>query len=1270
MPNRKSIVSFAAKSLLVVIFLVAAVMVFTPSLINLDMVKKTIKESVSRNVGGRITYGNLKLSYFPRPHVVIHKAEISTPGSYKIGIQWMRIYPKILPLFKGQLQFDYIQLDYADIFVKLPRIGNAADEPPEKGRSFEEIAKSLTGAVRGLPQFRLPDLDLRVKNGRVNLIDPFEKRYMLRELQAEYVRGRDELDFSIQCKSNLWEQIVISGSMNPVDFKGRGRVQLSHFRPQTLIAYLFPDSALRITETKASVAIDFQSDGAGSIKADVGGTIPFLEFNRGGEKLVVKGVKLKAAVAADGNSIRADLTELGLAYPAMDMTGMFSYDEKLQALRLAIDGSRIEADSIRQAALALAGESEAVRDIFNVVRGGRVPWMTVRIQGRTLRDFEKLDNIVIEGRMTQGRIFIPEAELDLEDVYGDAVISKGELKGAKLGARFGKSYGRDGTIALGLKPGPTPFRLDIGVNADLSQLAPVLRRVVDDHDFLSELARIKEVQGTALGTLSLGDSLENLKAGVEVTQVLANLDYTRIPYPLKINGGRFHFAANRIEIQNFNAEIGNSSFSQLSAAVDWNQAPAFKTFSQAARVDLGELYASLQSLGAVNAGLREIRSIQGVLAVEALNLEGPILHPQNWRFETRGAVDKLSLTSSRLPQILKIERGKFTCREKQLDFSNVDASMGKSTLAGVNGSLNWAKQITVSAASGASVINLEELNPMLAPNRGISNLLKRFNPLTGTLAFDRLTYSGPASGSTFRQASASAVVKQLTLHSRRFPGALRINRGQLAWQNDRLDLKNIEAAFGKSWISRLSAGFNTDRNAAFELHCDMVRLAAGEIHAFVSSFKELQGSVQDFSTPQGILTFADFGLSGSLHKPAAWRLASTGKLQNVVVLSEAFADPLTVNSGGFELSTEISGGNVRRNITFEPLRLTWKEKPLTIAGTVHLAKDETRLTLSIDAEGPEWTQISRLLDYLDRRRAPTAENGRQSNLRGTLSISARNFYYDAITVKPLDAEVAFQPDKTVIKVNHADVCGISLKGLLNLSDQTLDLYFVPAAAGQNLDATLACLTAKESLADGTYNFSGEIMAKTKPEALSHALSGKLSFTAEKGRIYRFGLLAKLLAILNVTEIYRGQVPDLAGEGFAYHSMSASAKLQGGKIIMEDCNIDGASMGIACKGDIDLAHRELDLIILVAPFKTVDRIVDIIPLIGRVLGGKLISIPFRAKGSLEDPDVYPLPPTAVGSGLLGILERTLKLPLTIIQPVISSLKQGTPQQGQTEGESPH
>jgi len=121
--------------------------------------------------------------------------------------------------------------------------------------------------------------------------------------------------------------------------------------------------------------------------------------------------------------------------------------------------------------------------------------------------------------------------------------------------------------------------------------------------------------------------------------------------------------------------------------------------------------------------------------------------------------------------------------------------------------------------------------------------------------------------------------------------------------------------------------------------------------------------------------------------------------------------------------------------------------------------------------------------------------------------------------------------------------------------------------------------------------------------------------------------------------------------------------------MEECSIDGASMGIACEGAIDLVEKKMNLLILVAPFKTVDRIVDILPLIGGVLGGKLISIPFRAKGDLDDPTIYALPPTAVGSGILGILERTLKLPIPIIQPVLSGVKGGKPNQSTVPEDSP-
>jgi hypothetical protein len=55
---------------------------------------------------------------------------------------------------------------------------------------------------------------------------------------------------------------------------------------------------------------------------------------------------------------------------------------------------------------------------------------------------------------------------------------------------------------------------------------------------------------------------------------------------------------------------------------------------------------------------------------------------------------------------------------------------------------------------------------------------------------------------------------------------------------------------------------------------------------------------------------------------------------------------------------------------------------------------------------------------------------------------------------------------------------------------------------------------------------------------------------------------------------------------------------------------------------------------------VQRIVGKIPVLGKILGGSLVSVPVKIKGNLSDPEVTFLSPSAVGSAFLGIMERTL------------------------------
>ena len=308
-PNKITI--WLVRVLVAFAVLIVLVMILTPRLINLELVRSQIKDKVTRDIGGDIKYRQMELAYFPQPHVLIHKAEVRIPDSFTIKVHRLRIYPKIWPLFRGELGVEKVKLEYADYFMELPRISKTAPLP-EDIVSVDMIVQEIARAVKRLPEFKLPDIKLNVRYGKIDLVDPFGRQFKLREVQANYHSSPQRLDFSIKCKSNLWDQIDINGFLNPTDFKGRGNIGLSQFRPQTLLAYLMPDSHQQITDARASLNIDFELLGGGSLRAAFDGAVPFLKLGRDKNKLAFKGGRLKGTLNFADRAIKVELTELGL----------------------------------------------------------------------------------------------------------------------------------------------------------------------------------------------------------------------------------------------------------------------------------------------------------------------------------------------------------------------------------------------------------------------------------------------------------------------------------------------------------------------------------------------------------------------------------------------------------------------------------------------------------------------------------------------------------------------------------------------------------------------------------------------------------------------------------------------------------------------------------------------------------------------------------------------------------------------------------------------
>jgi len=291
---------------------------------------------------------------------------------------------------------------------------------------------------------------------------------------------------------------------------------------------------------------------------------------------------------------------------------------------------------------------------------------------------------------------------------------------------------------------------------------------------------------------------------------------------------------------------------------------------------------------------------------------------------------------------------------------------------------------------------------------------------------------------------------------------------------------------------------------------------------------------------------------------------------------------------------------------------------------------------------------------------PSGINSQNNSvLQGIIRLKAKSFIWGRYTASPVSADIMLDQKGVRAAITDAKLCGISLPGNLRFAKKNIALEFLPEAKAEQLEPALDCLLGKDSQITGIVDLKAQITARGKSKELIRALQGKVDFRAKDGRIYRFPLLAKILSFLNVTELLRGKIPDLAAEGMGYNSIIIQGDLRNGKFVLGEAIIDGTTMHLVGQGEIDLASNSIDLTVLVAPFKTVDFLVSKIPLVNYVLKDTLISIPLRITGKLDDPNIIILSPTAVGKGVLGIMTRTLLLPVKIIEPIIPRTKEKEP-----------
>ncbi|MBW1782571.1 MAG: AsmA-like C-terminal domain-containing protein, partial [Deltaproteobacteria bacterium] len=984
-------------------------------------------------------------------------------------------------------------------------------------------------------------------------------------------------------------------------------IDLKDLRPHVLTDDLLPEGSLKIKDPETDLNLAFKADLSKGIKADIQGSLPVLTLQRNHETVVFKGASVTGSLNLETAGATVSISAFHLDYPRLDLSGQMVTESGVNPVRMKLEARDIHVPSIREVALKLGGDIPEVQRIFAVVTGGQVPLITVTSHGRGLNDLGKVEHLLINGRMHNGRISIPATGMDLTEVNGEALISEGGLTATRLEARLGKTHGSNGSLKLGLAEDNPLFHFDMLLKTDLADALPVLKRLIHDPTLKKELGHIDDIRGYATVRLILGETLSAINARIEASEFDLNARYRPIPYLLRAKGGRLYYNNRMIKAEKIAGRIGRSSFSTLSGRLDWQEG-LLELQSGTCHILLDEIYPWITSFEAGKKALQEVTNVKGELILNSSNIKGPLLTPKAWRFKTDGRLKNLTLASTRLPGPIALTQGGVKANQNTITLDDarlriLDATLNLSGSAG-----GYMKSVNRLEAAFDGEMG-QETNRCISERIHLPEEIRLLSPVTVSQA--HLVWD--------REAKIS------------FSGDLSVSKGPHIF----MDLLKTPGLFR---VNRLTIKDDTS-NAAMNFSI------ANQVVDFGFSGNLKGTSLESVLPKTSFLTgWIKGNLWGRIVPGNAIESTIQGRLEGGDISLRQLEVPATIDTCSLKADQQ------RLKFTSDIHALD--NRQINVDADMDLSEQGILVKLNVAADGIDLERTMAAVKKLTQQsEGEKSEITGSPPIKGTARINLGRLKYGKFEWQPFNCDISSEENVVRIAISEAALCGISTPGTVEISPEKLSFHITPVSKGKELTPTIACLTKESIKIGGTFDFTGDIRGEGTGDAWVRSLNGPIHFVSKNGRIDRFGLLMQIFSLLNITEIFSGQLPDLRSQGFAYDSITVDGHLKEGSLYLEKALLDGSSMNIACTGRIDLLKQKLDLTVFAAPFKTADRILKMLPIIGYIMDYSVVSIAIKVTGDLKNPKVDYLPAKMLGSGILGVMKRTLEAPVRVITPMI-------------------
>lgn len=582
----------------------------------------------------------------------------------------------------------------------------------------------------------------------------------------------------------------------------------------------------------------------------------------------------------------------------------------------------------------------------------------------------------------------------------------------------------------------------------------------------------------------------------------------------------------------------------------------------------------------------------------------------------------------RIPFPVTVSQGVFRYENNQVRITGFSGTIGRTLVSGGTAQVSIGKNPDLALFADEMEIDIQEIWPKLKHWEPLKTRVAPLEQMSGRLAVTQLQYKGPM---------------------------FDLTRGVLDLSGTGRDIR-IGFTSPSHEIQDLSAGFKMVKN----------RLSINDLTAMINDLDWLSnwitypaGLALPFQVEAGRFQMLEgrISLSGQAVMGTNMRLSiqlsgtGTDDLKPDMIRLEH--KPLTDATIRFDRHLPIPAVRFKGRLDTRSLDTLLDQKSLIYQRVLALTQGQP---VDITADPDTGLRVHTRLIQMDSLIPMISKNkgsGAPFPIPGeNLTLLADRLEYGTFRFTGLKAGILWAHHQADVRLDRADFCGVDITGQMKINPDPASPVRhaetnlrLTAADRKNVGDLLSCVYPGIHLMDGGYSLNAALSNTGPLKTLHTGLSGDITFVSENGQIHKMTLLSRLLSVLNILKL-----PDIRQEGFRYHRIEVNAHMKNGIIQLEKAVIDAENMALFFTGEIHPFENRLNLTCLVAPFKTIDTIVQFIPVINTILDGRLVSFPASATGTINDPVITPLHPSAVGKGLINMFTDLLKSPARLLKKI--------------------